>query len=178
MGYPLAMTFPVLWGDMDALGHVNNVRYFRWYESARIALFEKLAWMPAGGAAERASAGGEQAALERGAAERPAAPRRSERAEPQRVGPILATTTCDFLEPVTYPGEVVVGVRVTRIGTTSVTMEYGLWRAEQPERLVARGSSVIVLVEYASGRKLAIPPEIRERLAPFQVESPGAVRPA
>jgi acyl-CoA thioester hydrolase len=26
---------------MDALGHVNNVAYLRWYESARIAYFER-----------------------------------------------------------------------------------------------------------------------------------------
>jgi acyl-CoA thioester hydrolase len=27
---------PVAWGDMDALGHVNNVQYFRYFESARL----------------------------------------------------------------------------------------------------------------------------------------------
>jgi acyl-CoA thioester hydrolase len=27
---------------MDALGHVNNARYFTWFESARMALFERL----------------------------------------------------------------------------------------------------------------------------------------
>ena len=32
----------VLWGDMDALGHVNNVMYFRYMEQARIGLFAKL----------------------------------------------------------------------------------------------------------------------------------------
>ncbi len=30
----------VAWGEMDALGHVNNTVYFRFFESARIALFE------------------------------------------------------------------------------------------------------------------------------------------
>ena len=34
--------FPIFWGDMDALGHVNNVTYFRYMEQARVALFEKL----------------------------------------------------------------------------------------------------------------------------------------
>ena len=29
---------PVQWGDQDAFGHVNNVVYFRWFESARIDL--------------------------------------------------------------------------------------------------------------------------------------------
>ncbi len=38
----VTVTLPVLWGDMDALGHVNNVRYYRWMESVRIALFERV----------------------------------------------------------------------------------------------------------------------------------------
>lgn len=32
---------PVQWGDQDAFGHVNNVVYFRWFESSRIAYFEQ-----------------------------------------------------------------------------------------------------------------------------------------
>jgi acyl-CoA thioester hydrolase len=31
----------VRWGDMDALGHVNNAVYFRYMEQARIEFFEK-----------------------------------------------------------------------------------------------------------------------------------------
>ncbi len=33
---------PVQWGDMDAFAHVNNVVYFRWFESGRIALLDEL----------------------------------------------------------------------------------------------------------------------------------------
>jgi acyl-CoA thioester hydrolase len=33
---------PVAWGDMDALGHVNNAVYFRYMESARVAF---LIWL-------------------------------------------------------------------------------------------------------------------------------------
>ncbi len=32
----------IRWGDMDALGHVNNIVYFQYCESARIAYFERL----------------------------------------------------------------------------------------------------------------------------------------
>jgi acyl-CoA thioester hydrolase len=32
----------VRWGDMDAMGHVNNTVYFRYMEQARIAWFEAL----------------------------------------------------------------------------------------------------------------------------------------
>lgn len=40
--YPVTVALSVQWGDMDALGHVNNARYFTWFESARIALFERV----------------------------------------------------------------------------------------------------------------------------------------
>src|SRR5258706_16249052 len=33
---------PVRWGDMDAMGHVNNTIYFRYMEQTRIAWFEAL----------------------------------------------------------------------------------------------------------------------------------------
>jgi acyl-CoA thioester hydrolase len=36
----------IRWGDMDAMGHVNNTVYFRYMEQARIAWFESL--MPRG----------------------------------------------------------------------------------------------------------------------------------
>ena len=38
--WPVTIEMPVQWGDMDALGHVNNLIYLRWCESARIAYFE------------------------------------------------------------------------------------------------------------------------------------------
>ena len=30
------MVIPVRWGDMDAMGHVNNTVYFRYFEVARL----------------------------------------------------------------------------------------------------------------------------------------------
>jgi acyl-CoA thioester hydrolase len=32
----------IRWGDMDAMGHVNNTMYFRFMEQARIGWFEAL----------------------------------------------------------------------------------------------------------------------------------------
>lgn len=34
---------PIRWGDMDAMGHVNNTVYFRFMEQARISWFDRLA---------------------------------------------------------------------------------------------------------------------------------------
>ena len=41
-GCPVVVDIPVAWGEMDALRHVNNIVYFRYFESARIAYFERL----------------------------------------------------------------------------------------------------------------------------------------
>lgn len=34
--------FPIAWGDMDALGHVNNARYFDYFQEARIDWLREL----------------------------------------------------------------------------------------------------------------------------------------
>ena len=40
--FPVIYEQKVAWGDMDAFGHVNNVMYYRYIESARIAYFDLL----------------------------------------------------------------------------------------------------------------------------------------
>jgi acyl-CoA thioester hydrolase len=40
------MRMPIRWGDMDAMGHVNNTVYFRYFETARIAWFDQIACAP------------------------------------------------------------------------------------------------------------------------------------
>ncbi len=127
--YPIHLRFALQWGEMDALGHVNNTRFFAWFESARIATFERI-----GVLADK----------------------------PRAVGPILATTTCDFLQPVVYPGHMLVGCRVSRIGNTSMTFEYVVWRDDALDTPVAKGSSVIVLVNYETGEKVPVPSDVRD----------------
>lgn len=36
--YTTVTSVPLQWGDMDAFGHINNVVYIQWFESARIDL--------------------------------------------------------------------------------------------------------------------------------------------
>lgn len=43
--YPVQIELPVQWGDMDTFNHVNNAMYFKYFESVRIAYFEKLGVM-------------------------------------------------------------------------------------------------------------------------------------
>jgi acyl-CoA thioester hydrolase len=133
-GYAVTLELPVLWGDMDALRHVNNARYFSWFEAARIAYFERLrSVLPDAG---RIIGAGE-------------------------VGPVLATTSCDFLRPVSYPGSVLVGVRVVEVGNSSLRMEYVVARSDAPETPCAQGKSVTVLVRYATMEKVRVPDPMR-----------------
>jgi len=54
-GFAVTVTFPVAWGEMDALGHVNNIVYFRYFENGRaqymtqIGFFDARADQPAVG---------------------------------------------------------------------------------------------------------------------------------
>jgi acyl-CoA thioester hydrolase len=47
-GFPVVIDQEVRWGDLDAFGHVNNTVFFRFFESARIAYFEKVGFVSAG----------------------------------------------------------------------------------------------------------------------------------
>jgi len=40
------MRMPIRWGDMDAMGHVNNTIYFRYMEVIRIAWFDSIGTAP------------------------------------------------------------------------------------------------------------------------------------
>jgi acyl-CoA thioester hydrolase len=40
--FPIVIEIPIAWGEMDAFQHVNGVVYFRYFESARFAYFERL----------------------------------------------------------------------------------------------------------------------------------------
>jgi acyl-CoA thioester hydrolase len=42
--YPVVVRQAVVWGEMDAYQHVNNVVYFRYFENARLEYFRRLAW--------------------------------------------------------------------------------------------------------------------------------------
>jgi acyl-CoA thioester hydrolase len=40
------MVIPIRWGDMDAMGHVNNTIYFRYFETVRIEWFGRIGCTP------------------------------------------------------------------------------------------------------------------------------------
>ena len=44
--HPVQVELPVQWGEMDAFQHVNNIVYFRYFETARIAYFKQTSVIP------------------------------------------------------------------------------------------------------------------------------------
>lgn len=40
------MSIPIRWGDMDAMGHVNNTTYFRYLETCRIDWLQSIGCQP------------------------------------------------------------------------------------------------------------------------------------
>jgi len=45
-GFPVVTAIPILWGDEDAFGHVNNVTYLRWCESVRVEYLCRIGLFP------------------------------------------------------------------------------------------------------------------------------------
>ena len=43
-GFPVIVEQNVIWGEMDAYQHVNNVVYFRYFENARLEYIRRLDW--------------------------------------------------------------------------------------------------------------------------------------
>jgi len=46
-GFAVTVTFPVAWGEMDALGHVNNIVYFRYFENGRAQYMTQIGFFDA-----------------------------------------------------------------------------------------------------------------------------------
>lgn len=123
--YPVVASFPIAWGDMDAFQHVNNTRYFRYFENARIRYFEQAGISGAAGI-------------------------------PSGVGPILASTSCRFKAPLSYPDRVGVGARVVDIEDDRFMVEHAI-ASEQKERIVATGQALIVAFDYDTQQKTTVP---------------------
>ncbi len=132
----VTVVIPVAWGEMDALGHVNNVVYFRYFECARVALLRSVGWFN-GDSAGRS---------------------------PDAPGAILHSVSARFRAAVEYPDTLAVRAYVTSIESDRVTIAHEITSRSQ-DRIVTEGSGIVVAYDYERKAKSSIPPEIAERLA-------------
>ncbi|MBT8350169.1 MAG: acyl-CoA thioesterase [Deltaproteobacteria bacterium] len=129
--YPVAIETPIAWGDMDAFQHVNNIVYFKHFESARIAYFEKINFL--------------------------------EIMNKTGIGPILASTQCNYKIPLTYPDNVTVGAKVNAIEKDRFIMKYTVI-SHKFKKTAASGEGVLVTFDYQKNKKVFVPDEIRKRI--------------
>ncbi len=72
----------------------------------------------------------------------------------------VAHTQCHYFAPLAFPQEIVAGVRVARVGRSSVTYEIALFGDDAPE-CAALGRFTHVYVDRATRRPVALPPPLR-----------------
>jgi acyl-CoA thioester hydrolase len=81
---------------------------------------------------------------------------------PGMPGVILARVECDYRRPATYGDVLEVRMRVAAIGRTSFRYEYEI--VDQSSQSVLTAKTVQVMYDYAAGKPVPIPPEIRAAL--------------
>ena len=77
------------------------------------------------------------------------------------VGPILASTSCKFKIPLTYPDKVSVGARGSKIEDDRFTMEYYVV-SHKHRKVAAEGVGLIVTFNYKESKKAAVPIELKQ----------------
>lgn len=77
---------------------------------------------------------------------------------------LVAETTCSYFKSLGFPSKVTVGLRVGRLGTSSIRYEIGLFE-DQAEEASAQGHFVHVYVTRATGRPVPLPDALRSVVA-------------
>ena len=133
--YPHFLAIPTRWMDNDIYGHVNNVAYYSYFDTA---VNEHL--IREGGLDIRAGTA---------------------------IG-LVVETRCLFHQPLSFPQIVDVGLRVAKLGNSSVAYDIGLFEhgAQQPS---ATGYFVHVWVERSTRRPTPVPDAVRAALARLQI---------
>lgn len=132
--YRAFRTITTRWMDNDAYGHVNNVVYYSWFDTAVNAhLIEQGVLDIHSGAT---------------------------------IG-LVIETQCNYFAPLAFPQSIEAGIRVARIGSSSVRYEVGLFAQGEP-LTAAHGHFVHVYVDRVTRRPVALPESLKTVLEKIQ----------
>ena len=81
---------------------------------------------------------------------------------------LVVETGCQYFSSIAFPDLVHAGLRVGRLGNSSVRYEVGIFRNDEPQT-AAKGHFIHVYVDRASRRPAALPAPLREALARIAV---------
>lgn len=123
------------WMDNDIYGHVNNVIYYSWFDTAvnRFLIANDVLDI-----------------------------------EHSPVVGLVIETQCNYFAPVAFPDRITIGIRVAKLGNSSVRYEVGVFRGDEAE-VAAQGHFVHVYVSRETRRPVALPDKLRAVLQTIQV---------
>lgn len=84
---------------------------------------------------------------------------------------LCAESHCSYAAAVSFPETVQAGLRVAKLGNSSVRYEIGLYRDDDLETPAATGWFVHVFVDRETRRPVPIPDSVRAALATLEVPS-------
>lgn len=118
------------WHDNDIYGHVNNVVYYGFFDTAVNNYL-----------------------IQQGGLD----------IQDGDIVGFVVSSACDYFASIAYPDLIEVGLRVAKLGNSSVQYELAIFRGGEQEASAA-GRFVHVFVERASNRPTAIPGRLRAAL--------------
>ena len=118
------------WSDNDIYGHVNNVVYYSWFDTAVNGLL-----------------------IERGALD-------IHSSGTDGVIGLVVETQCNYFAPLAFPEPVVAGIRVAHIGASSVRYEVALFPGDESQPCAAKGHFIHVYVDRATRRPAPLPVQL------------------
>jgi acyl-CoA thioester hydrolase len=118
------------WMDNDAYGHVNNVIYYSWFDTAVNAHLI------------------EQGVLDIHHGE--------------TIG-LVIETQCNYFAPLAFPQTIEAGIRVAKLGSSSVRYEVGLFAQAEP-LTAAKGHFIHVYVDRVTRRPVPLPAPFKSLL--------------
>ncbi len=83
-----------------------------------------------------------------------------------RIGPILASTSCQYRKPLFYPGQVTVRSTVDAIKNSSFRMCHVVCNGKGD--IVAEAQDILVLFDFHRQSKVIIPGDLREKIGKLQ----------
>ncbi|MFT4615449.1 MAG: acyl-CoA thioester hydrolase [Bacteroidia bacterium] len=128
--YKIFYPISTRWSDNDIYGHVNNVTYYSYFDTAANRYLIEEGGMDI--------------------------------SDGTIVG-FVVNSGCEYHSPITYPEAIEAGVRVDRLGSSSVQYGIAIFR-EGEEQAAAHGHFVHVFVERAENRSVPIPDSLRRAL--------------
>ena len=132
--FPHLLALPTRWMDNDSYGHVNNVNYYSFFDTAVNRYL-----------------------IDRGVLD----------IHQDDIVGFVVETSCSYFSSISFPDLIHVGVRVAKLGNSSVRYELALFRNDEPLPS-AGGHFVHVYVDRRSNQSVPIPQQVREVLTGLQ----------